>query len=82
MRIPKKYIIKSGVLKGKCDQKLLQTNQPKGSYRRGDKHPIAKNFYYKQWTVNKESVEMWVHASTDYFIKVIKPKSLCFPDLN
>ena len=54
--------LKHRTSRGLClDQLAIQTNQPKGTYKRGDKHPFITDLVYRQWD-NKEPNrnEVWI----------------------
>tara|TARA_R100000231_G_scaffold138321_1_gene116422 strand:- start:176 stop:1045 length:870 start_codon:yes stop_codon:yes gene_type:complete len=72
MKIPKKYIHQSGQSRGKVNQSLLQTGKPKGTFLAGDKHPTAKNFFYKAWS-NCTNRENWSHRSSKFYTDHVKP---------
>jgi hypothetical protein len=40
-------------------QKELQTGNPKGTYRKGDKHPIHTNLVFVFWNNNSSNAEFW-----------------------
>ena len=60
MKIPEKYIHRSGVNKGKLNQAPLQTGNDKGTYNRGDKHPFIKGFFYSCWW-SGNNTERWLN---------------------
>lgn len=53
--------LKHRTSKGLClDRLAIQTNQPKGTYKRGDKHPFITNLVYRQWNKEPNLNEIWV----------------------
>ena len=63
MKIPKKYIHQSGANKGKLNQALLQTGNEKGTYTRGDKHPLVRGLYCFGYRSGKNT-ERWTDHKT------------------
>lgn len=57
MRIPKKYIYRSGANKGKINLALVQTGLP--DHKRGDKHPHITGLFFITYRHGRKNPEQW-----------------------
>ena len=48
------FIYQNGAHKGRVNQKLVQTGNPRGTYKRGDKHPFVSGVVYLHIDNNRE----------------------------